>query len=70
MPDERGTDLLKLELRVGESVKIGDAIVTLEDKSGRIARLAIQAEKSVPIQRVQATMASHLAKHGIGALPN
>lgn len=62
--------MLKLELRVGESVKIGDAVVTLEDKSGRVARLAIQADKSVPIQRVQPTMASHLAKNGIGALPN
>jgi len=63
--------LLKLELRVGESVKIGDAVVTLEDKSGRIARLAIQADKSVPIHRVQPqTTASHLAKHGIGAMPS
>ena len=61
--------MLKLELRVGESVKIGDAIVTLEDKSGRIARLAIQADKSVPIQRVQATTAAHFAKNGIGAMP-
>ncbi len=61
--------MLKLELRVGESVKIGDAIVTLEDKSGRIARLAIQADKSVPIHRVQATTAAHLAKNGIAALP-
>jgi sRNA-binding carbon storage regulator CsrA len=61
--------LLKLELRVGESVRIGDAVVTLEDKSGRIARLAIKADKSVPIQRVQETMATHLAKNGIGAMP-
>jgi len=61
--------LLKLELRVGESVKIGDAVVTLEDKSGRIARLAIEADKSVPIQRVAATTAAHLAKNGIAALP-
>ena len=63
------TDLLKIELRVGESVKVGDAVITLEEKSGKIARLSIQADKSVPIQRVQHTMASHLAKNGIGALP-
>lgn len=61
--------MLKLELRVGESVKIGSAVVTLEDKSGRIARLAIEADKSVPIQRVQATTAAQLAKNGIAALP-
>ena len=60
--------MLKIELRVGESVRIGDAIVTLEDKSGRVARLSIQADKSVPIHRVQASMASLLAKNGIGAL--
>lgn len=60
--------MLKLELRVGESVKIGDAVVTLEDKSGRIARLAIEADKSVPIQRVQPTTAAHMAKNGIGGL--
>jgi sRNA-binding carbon storage regulator CsrA len=61
--------LLKLELRVGESVRIGGAVITLEDKSGKIARLAIQADKSIPIQRIEApTMASHLVKHGIGAL--
>ncbi len=62
--------MLKLELRVGESVKIGDAVVTLEDKSGRIARLAIEADKSVPIQRVGQTTAAHLAKNGIGAMPS
>jgi len=42
--------------------------VTLEDKSGRIARLAIEADKSVPIQRVQPTTAAHMAKNGIGGL--
>ena len=61
--------MLKLELRVGESVKIGDAVVTLEDKSGRIARLAIEADKSVPIQRVQANTAAHFAKNGLAGLP-
>lgn len=61
--------MLKLELRVGESVKIGNAVVTLEDKSGRIARLAIEADKSVPIQRVQATTAAQLAKNGLAELP-
>lgn len=61
--------MLKLELKVGESVKIGDAVVTLEDKSGKVARLAIAADKSVPITRVNQTLASHLAKNGIGALP-
>lgn len=60
--------MLKLELRVGESLKIGDAVLTLEDKSGKIARLAIQADKAVPIHRIQRpTVAQIAAKTGIGA---
>lgn len=60
--------MLKIELKVGESVKIGEAVVTLEDKSGRVARLAIEAPRSVPIQRTKPTMASHLAKNGLGPM--
>ncbi len=61
--------MLKIDLRVGESVKIGDTVITLEDKSGRIARLAIKAPQSVPITRVQqATMAS-VAKGGLSLQP-
>ncbi|MGL4297348.1 MAG: carbon storage regulator [Aestuariivirga sp.] len=61
--------MLKIDLRVGESVKIGDTVITLEDKSGRIARLAIKAPQSVPITRVQqATMAS-VAKGGLALQP-
>ena len=60
---------MKIDLRVGESVKIGDTVITLEDKSGRIARLAIKAPQSVPITRVQqATMAS-VAKGGLALQP-
>lgn len=61
--------MLKLELRVGESVRIGDAIVTLEDKSGKNARLSIEADKSVPIKRIQPATMAQIAKAGIGALP-
>ena len=60
--------MLKIELKVGESVKIGESTVTLEDKSGKTARLSIVADKSVPIQRVQPTTAAQIAKNGIGAL--
>lgn len=62
--------MLKLELKVGESVKIGDAMVTLEDKSGKIARLSIEADKSVPIQRVQPTSMAQIVKSGIGNMPS
>ena len=62
--------MLKLELRVGESLKIGDAIITLEEKSGKVARLAIEAAKSVPIHRVdRPTMAQIAAKTRLAPLP-
>lgn len=44
--------MLKIDLRPGESLTIGDAIVTLESKSGQVARLAVQADKSIPVQRI------------------
>lgn len=54
--------MLKIELRPGESVSIGDlAVITLEEKSGKVARLAIEAEKSVPVARVAKPTAAQLA---------
>lgn len=63
--------LLKIELRAGESVSIGElATITLESKSGKVARIAIEADKSIPVNRVgKATMADHVAKFGIGGKP-
>lgn len=61
--------MLKLELRVGESVRIGDAVITLEDKSGKNARLSIEADKSVPIKMIQPSTMAQIAKAGIGSLP-
>ena len=46
--------MLRIDLRPGETVRIGDiATVTLEEKSGQLARLAFSADKSVPIKRVE-----------------
>jgi sRNA-binding carbon storage regulator CsrA len=61
--------LLKLDLRVGESVKIGEAVVTLDDKSGKIARLSIKAPQSIPIQRIQHQTMAQVAKNGLAAMP-
>lgn len=47
--------MLRLDLKPGESVKIGNvAVITLEEKSGKTARVAFQADRSVPITRVRA----------------
>lgn len=59
--------MLKLDIKPGESVKIGDiAVITLEEKSGKVARLSIQADKSVPIRRENGlTPAQIAAKSGL-----
>lgn len=58
--------MLVLEIRVGESIKIGEATVTLADKSGKTARLSIEASKDVPIHRVQPSSMASIAKDGLG----
>lgn len=61
--------MLVIELRVGEAVRIGQATVTLEDKSGKVARLSIEASKDVPIQRVSQTTPAQMAKNGLAPMP-
>lgn len=57
--------MLKIDLKPGESVSIGSyATITLEEKSGQIARLAIQAERSVPISRALPASAAQIAAKG------
>lgn len=61
---------LKIDLKPGEAITIGDVIVTLEEKSGKTAKLAIQAPQAIRIERVaQATDASIAATHGITGKP-
>lgn len=46
--------MLKLDLSPGESVRIGDdVVVTLEKKTGQVARLSFEADRSIPIRRVK-----------------
>jgi hypothetical protein len=58
---------LRIDLKPGESLSIGGvAVITLEEKSGKIARIAVQADKSVPVTRVEKPSAAHIAaKMGI-----
>jgi sRNA-binding carbon storage regulator CsrA len=48
--------MLRLDIKPGESVRIGDGanavVITLEDKSGRNARIAFEADRSVKITRI------------------
>lgn len=54
--------MLKLDIKPGESIKIGDyATITLEEKSGQIARLSISASKDIPIKRARPSNAAKIA---------
>ena len=45
---------LKIDLRPGEEIKVGDTVVKMVHKSGQVACLVIDAPKDVTIQRVKA----------------
>ena len=59
--------LLKIDLGPGEKLRIGDAIVTMEQKSGQRARLVIEADKSIPVRKESEPNASIqlIAKQGL-----
>lgn len=57
--------MMRIDLRPGESVRIGEATVTMEEKSGQIARLAIEADRSIPIRRVDGNTPARVAAGGI-----
>jgi sRNA-binding carbon storage regulator CsrA len=64
--------MLRLDLKPGESVTIGDfATITLEEKSGKAARIAFEADRSIPIRKVEAVgMAAASMRLGIRAPKN
>lgn len=62
--------MLRLDLKPGESVKIGDGpsavVITLEEKSGKSCRIAFEADRSVPIKRQgQQQTAAQMMKGGL-----
>jgi sRNA-binding carbon storage regulator CsrA len=40
-----------IDLKINETLKIGDVAIKLIDKSGRLARLAVDAQKSMPVSK-------------------
>lgn len=61
--------MLVLKMRIGESVRIGDvATVTLQERDGNSVKIAVDADKSVPVRRVSpSSQAQIAAKVGLGA---
>jgi len=59
---------LKLEIRPGETIAISDTVtVTLEEKSGQVARLSFEADRSIPIRKVDPADGRIAAMAGLGA---
>ena len=44
---------MHIDLRVGQSLRLGDAVVTLKEKSGRMARLTVRAPGEVQVRQQQ-----------------
>ena len=42
---------MHIDLRVGQSLRLGDAVVTLKEKSGRMARLTVRAPDAVQVRQ-------------------
>lgn len=59
--------MLILDLSPGERVRIGsDVTVTLEKKTGQVARLAFDADRSIPIRRVVEPEPSRTQRQAFG----
>lgn len=43
---------LLMDMEPGDAVEIGTAKIILEEKTGRRARIRIEADKSVPVKRL------------------
>jgi hypothetical protein len=44
--------LMRIDLKPGEQLQIGDVTVTFEKKSGQSGRLAVDAPRSTPVKKV------------------
>ena len=42
---------MHIDLRVGQSLRVGDAVLTLQEKSGRLARLTVRAPGAVQVRQ-------------------
>ena len=44
---------MHIDLRVGQSLRLGDAVLTLQEKSGRMARFTVRAPEAVQVRQQQ-----------------
>jgi sRNA-binding carbon storage regulator CsrA len=48
-----------VDLKINDMIKIGDIVIKLLDKSGRLARIAVDAPPSQPVTVNKALKATH-----------
>lgn len=57
--------MITIDLKVGETLRIGDvAMITMQQKSGQLARLTVDADSSVQIKKVQHHSPASIAASG------
>ncbi len=58
---------LSIDLKPGQKLQVGEATITLEQKSGQLARLVIDAPKSVAVKKLDSASPSMrlIAEQGI-----
>lgn len=56
---------MRIDLRAGDKIQIGDVTITLEEKSGQRARLNVEAPDSVRIAKKAAESQIMAARNGI-----
>jgi len=59
--------VLKRDLRPGEELKVGDAIIKIVKKSGQIVSLAIDAPPEVRIEKIDPSNDTNQRKVGVSA---
>ena len=42
---------MHIDLRIGEGLRMGDVVLTLKEKSGRMARLTVRAPQAVDVSK-------------------
>lgn len=57
---------LTIDLKPGQQLQVGEATITMESKSGQLARLVIDAPKSVSVKKLGESPSMRLiAQNGI-----
>lgn len=46
--------MIKVNMRVGDSISIGDTIIRLDERSGQGASFSVDAKIGVPVRRIKA----------------